>query len=580
MKKSGTRTGLEALKYASRLWMALDTPVSLACHLLAKYGEYEQLVRKEIDPRVYRSPGDFFRDYQSTKLLAKYPYLDTGINRTAVAQKKFIEAEVRCRDTNTLFRMRANGDLTFRPLVESVLSNARAKIAHILGKVPTLEEMDFSFGPGATYGVRGETSVFNKVSATLECTYAFTDRLQEFLEEFPGWVPEGIHDVRVIPGSQLTFVLKDAKTDRPICIEPLLNGLYQKGVGTWIRRRLMRFGINLDDQGINQKLASLAHVLGLSTVDFTSASDMIAYLLVQDLLPIDWFEFLDVARCPRYEFEGRWYNFHKFSSMGNAYTFELETLIFYALATSCCEAVDVDYASQRNLHVYGDDVIIPREAFDLFSEVTDCCGFEVNKKKSFRDGTFFESCGHDYLNGTLVRPFFLRRKTDGLLPTFHATNTVIRLASRLADAQGVLDRSTQASLVDLLHYCANSVPRRLRRFGPEGYGDGHLIAPQDVVHPTRHRHSSGVPSGWDGWVFQSWSETAIKKNPEGGFPTAYGLYATRLQRKLNDWPGSQEPRVSEPTDNGSGYTVRGVTKLRVGRQFCFGAWDCPTHLFQ
>jgi len=582
-KSVGPRMRLNALSYAQRLWEAIDTPVSLGCYLRLKHREYAQLVQKSIVPKSYIDPLAFQLDYQAVKLLSKYPFLDTGINRKVIAFGKFEEAEALCHRTNVRFRLREDG-YHFDSRVERVLSFAQRKISHILGSVPSLETMDFSFGPGAAYGVRKETSVYNKVTSTLECTYAFVDKLQEFLEEFPGWIPEGTATVALLPGSQLTFVPKDAKTDRPICIEPLLNGLYQKGVGSWIRKRLKSFGVNLDDQGTNQKLAALAIDRNLATVDFASASDTIAYRLVMDLLPIDWFEFLEVARCPRYEHEGKWMNFHKFTSMGNAYTFELETLIFYALACGCCEELGIDFRTGFDLSVYGDDVIIPRDAFDLFQEVTIACGFKLNEEKSFREGDFFESCGHDYFQGYLVRPYLIKKRLNTLSSSFYAANTIHRFLGRLlvgglsavsprTDCRPIIDR-----LLGVHDWTVGCIPARFRALGPEGYGDGHLISELDRARPHRVR---GKRASWDGWEFRTLTERAIVHKREE-WPIAYASYFVRglskgdtaLTRELSPH-GDMLLDIPNPTNNGEGYTVRGRVREVWSNGFCHGQWLGP-----
>lgn len=572
---------LDALTYAKKVWESFDTPVSLSCYILAKYQDFKQLVGKSIDPKSYSDPYDFFLDYQSVKLLSKYPYLDTGIDTKQVALEKFLWAEDLCKETNHRFRKRLDGEhLALR--VENVLSNASRKISRILGPVPNLSRMDFSFGPGAAYGVRGETSVFNKVTSPLECTYAFVHKLQEFLEEFPGWIPPGIHDVRVVPGSELTFVPKDAKTDRPICIEPLLNGLYQKGVGSYIRKRLKSFGINLDDQTVNQKLAASAFSDKLATVDFSSASDTISYSLVLDLLPIDWFEFLDVARCPRYLLNGTWSNFSKFTSMGNAYTFELETLIFYALAYACIEELGLVAKTGVNLSVYGDDVIIPQDAFDLFSEVAVACGFRINEEKSFSNGTFFESCGCDYFLGLNVRPFLIKKKLNKLLPSFYAANTLLRIKSRIPvpKGQSFFFRShRQIALRNLLgvhSWIVGRIPSNLRVMGPEGFGDGHLVSELDEAvtsrpsRVTRHRQ-------FDGWWFRTYAERPRRVKLDE-WPIAYALYFTRASKDgdpLYFKPPGWSKEVQTPLDNGSGYAVRGRTQVVNQKVFCHGSWQGP-----
>ncbi len=571
------RIDLSALAYAQKVWESIDTPVSLSCSIMARHKEYAQLVKMKIDPLSYVEPESFALDYQSVKLLSKYPYLDTGIDTELAAREAFHKAESQCLETNRRFRLRESKGELFPSSVESVLSIAARKISRILGDVPSLDLLDFSFGPGAAYGVRRETSVYNKVVSTLECTYAFADKLPEFLEEFPGWIPEGNHPVQLLQGSQLAFVPKDAKTQRPICIEPLLNGLFQKGVGSWVRDRLHRFGVDLRDQSINQRLAGRAWSEELATVDFTSASDTISYLVVMDLLPFDWFEFLDRARSASYEDGSCWKTFQKFSSMGNAYTFELETLIFYALACASCEYLGIEFETGINLHVYGDDVILPKQAFDLFSEVTECCGFTVNKDKSFSEGPFFESCGHDFFFGSNVRPYLVKRKLDTLLGAFYAANTIRRIQSRILQIRSPSPKESERvnDVLDrfgLVHrWVVGRIPHGYRYMGPDGYGDGHLVMPLDVSVTSRCsrvvRHAS-----YDAWCFFSVQQQALLVSLDE-WPAGYALYGTRVQKSSKLWwlpPDGLTPVPSR------GYAVRGRVATKKKKVLCSSEWlDLP-----
>jgi len=59
--------------------------------------------------------------------------------------------------------------------------------------------------------------------------------------------------------------------------------------------------------------------------------------------------------------------------------------------------------------VYGDDIIVPSESYDMVSWALECFGFQVNPEKSFSTGPFRESCGTDAFAGTNVRPIFVDR---------------------------------------------------------------------------------------------------------------------------------------------------------------------------
>lgn len=559
------RMTMSALVWARKLWAALDTPVSLSMTILDRYGEYEQLVSRSVDPRDYQNAYAFYLDYQAVKALSKYPYLDTGIDRKAVAKRKFLDAENHCNSTNNRFRGWKLGIEAFTPPshVDQVLYLAQQKIATILGSVPPLESLDFRFGPGASFGVRGDTSVFKKLTQPLECTFAFAPMLGQFLAEFPGWIPVGSHEVELHAGSELTFVPKDAKTDRPICIEPSLNGLYQKGFGSYIRNRLRSYGIDLRDQTINQRLAQRAVHDSLCTVDFASASDTIAYMLVLELLPIDWVEALDIARSPSYFIEGDWYDFHKFTSMGNAYTFELESLIFYALAAASCAVAGVQYETAVNLSVYGDDVIIPRAAFDLFLEVCTYSGFTINESKSFISGIFFESCGTDWFLGQNVRPLQLKKRPESLQDMYYVSNSTLGIAEkcdslRLASG-GYSHTRRMASLGELHAWCVGCIPRRHRLLTPRGSGDVGLQCDFDVACPSRHRD-------WDGWWYR-----ALHPVPDRvvhrDWPISYALYWAQ-DTGIPWWDCPSEISHSE------GYSLRlSQGRFRVRKAFWGGHWE-------
>lgn len=455
------------------IYEAIDTPVSLGCSLRLKYGELVDLVGVKIDPRNYTSPHRFFLDYQAASLLSKSEFLKTGIDTKLVALRKFEECESHCAKVNERFFNGAN----FPPAVHSVLWTARSYIASVLGRCPGLEELNCSFGPGASFSVRGLTSPFQKLRCGLEATPALARQADSLREFYPGWTDLATTQISVVYGSELTFVPKNAKTDRPICIEPCLNGFVQKGIGTWMKHRLYQAGCDLYQQEKNQSLASKAHSLGLSTVDLSSASDCISLGLVHYLLPSDWLDLLDMVRSPYYlNVDGNWTEFSKFSSMGNAYTFELESLIFLALARSALShsVKDPDFSL---VSVYGDDIIIPTSAFGLFSEALEVCGFLLNPDKTFSNGVFFESCGKDFFFGQNVRPFFLREEIrDDVLGIMHACNSISSIAMKfLPFGRDVMFRRPY-------RYLETAIYKPL--YGPYGYGDGHIHSDWDRCTPT------------------------------------------------------------------------------------------------
>jgi hypothetical protein len=231
--------------------------------------------------------------------------------------------------------------------------------------------------------------------------------------------------LREVEGSVLFTVPKKTDIDRCACKEPDVNMFLQKGVGRHIRRRLLRFNINLNDQSINRDLARLGSAdSSLATVDLSSASDLISHGVVKLLLPSMWYEYLNDIRSHVVEIEGETHRMEMFSSMGNGFTFELESLIFFALMRSVAYFEGVPGV----VSIYGDDIVFPSGMYDLSCFVLEKFGFLVNKDKSFAEGPFRESCGGHYYNGRDVTPFYLKREATRLTDVIRVANQLRRWA--------------------------------------------------------------------------------------------------------------------------------------------------------
>jgi len=227
----------------------------------------------------------------------------------------------------------------------------------------------------------------------------------------------------VVQHNNIDFVPKTAKTHRTIAIEPLLNGFLQKGTDVVLRRCLLRRGIDLSDQGVNQEMARLGS-LDLRdpyvTLDLSAASDSISLEVVRELLPPDWFSFLDQIRSPSYSLDGEVHRFEKFCTMGNGFCFPLETLIFAAIAHAA-------YCVNRqapDLSVYGDDIIVRQNIALYVVELLKHCGFRLNLDKSFLFGDFRESCGADWVRGRDITPVYMRKRVESLSGLINLHNSL------------------------------------------------------------------------------------------------------------------------------------------------------------
>lgn len=456
----------------------VGTPRALAVKLLLENQEYGQLLDLETNPLYYEEPSNFAEDYLVTEMLSKSANLPLGIDRQQVAKDSFYESEEQCRVTNDTFRGYAErlppelyavrqwvhrivGDLT-PDLLDDVVNHAR-------------------FGAGATTGVKGQGSCLSdKYDEQMHVTQKLAPFARAVLgDKWMDYLLRGGRSLRIVEGSKFFTVPKNAKTDRGAATEATLNSRVQLGADRVLRKRLKRFGIDLSTQSVNQVLAELSYACGFATIDMSKASDLIAWWVVYSLFPQRWFELLDLARSERILIDGEWRELEKFSSMGNGFTFAVETVIFLAVCLAC-----VPRGKHRLITVYGDDIIVPAEDATNVIGTLELLGFRVNTKKSFLAGSFFESCGTDWFKGQNVRPYYLRSATDpemisGAPYTLQVANA-LRLWSRRTSYDGLCNSKWKPLWLAI----RSRVPKAWRDCPiPDQLGDSGLIVSRGEALP-------------------------------------------------------------------------------------------------
>lgn len=465
-------------KIASRLYKDLDTPKAHEALGLLEKEDWDALVNLTVSPSEYSTAYEFMKDYQAVSFLRKCPGLPTSYDKSKIGLEKFLAAEQQCKDTN--------GRLSkYRPTIEvgSILELARQHVAIILGNVPKISSLRVRFGPGASSTCAGkDINLLNKLQSRLECSIEALPLVQEMLRSNVemtsatlGLPIDGCVSLlqpltyTIVNHNTLHFVPKDAKTDRGICIEPNSVVPLQLAFGGFIRRRLAYNGLDLNKQAfINKKFAQLGSVDGsYATIDLSSASDTISTELVRRLLPCEWFDKLYALTAQYTKLpDGTLHENEKFSSMGNGFTFELESLIFYAI----CLATKEHLKHNGEVMTFGDDIIVPTEIASTVVEVLEFCGFSLNKDKSFLTGPFRESCGGDYFNGYDVRPYFLKQECGvvHLAVLYPILNGIRRVSARFAghDLMGCdsLLRRTWTCVLKM-------IDEPYRFFGPKDLGD-------------------------------------------------------------------------------------------------------------
>lgn len=473
-----------------KLLASLDSEVG---YRLAHSVHYGQPIDLSIKPEFYSDPCLLRKDLQALSLVSKNPWAydaDEAVLKQN-ALETFLSCEEQCRLTNDNLSYRM---VSLDPFTKQVLDYAKYICYKILGPYK-LEHLDFS--PGANVGIKGsEVNLIDKLKYYPVCTpKAYTTVMWNVLHFLPLYaISSGIitrdrtdlvfnAELPRVKGNNYTTVPKDWKKLRPICIEPLGNMLVQKGIGSAIKSRLKKFGLDISTaQKLHGELARLGSIDdSLSTIDLKSASDTISYELVKYILPSEWFSHLDAVRSQFTNIGGSgvgetWIENEKFSSMGNGYTFELETLLFYCLCLGVRR-----YAGQPSMvvRVYGDDIIVSKPISELTVCVLEDLGFTINLEKTFLSGPFKESCGFDYWKGIPVRPVYLTSEAPAsdssvdvwLAFLYGLANRIVEVSDHLSDHPDFLDESQKKSwsrIVDM-------IPRKLRCFGPSGLGDIVLI---------------------------------------------------------------------------------------------------------
>lgn len=544
-------------KVAAAILRSFASPVADGLVSALCTGDYHAVISARVDPSSYDDGASFARDYCAVSLLRKYSLFPLGIDTARVAIEKFLETEKSCAQTNkTKVRPYVIASLALTP--ESYIQYGREKIRSLLGKFDwnhVHSKMSFSGGASTRlkrnvgapyYKYQGKPDTTRNCAMLSICAIQSIPLWKEQMVALYG--PNPCEWVEIVEGSRVTTVAKSAETDRCIAIEPDMNMFIQKGIGAVIRAKLKSIGINLNDQTLNQKLAKIGSETGsLTTIDLASASDSIALELVRLLLPPEWFEAMCLCRSevgilPN----GVKHRFEKISSMGNGYTFELESLIFWALAQA---VIDLNEVGDRRLGVYGDDIVIHNSVADVLIETLDYCGFKTNVDKTFLTGPFRESCGKHYFYGRDVTPFYIKTPLETLQRKFWVGNSLRLWASR--------DR-TPSDFQKAYDYIVKSVPVRYRYTVPVSLGsECGFWASFDEIRPRYHL--------WKQAFSLKLLRSRRRKHKPDGVAAVLHYFNGSVESEPSNWSGVAR-------GSSSGYLEKGETKYYHSKVYV-SWWD-------
>jgi hypothetical protein len=252
------------------------------------------------------------------------------------------------------------------------------------------------------------------------------------------------------PPARLLAVPKTYAGPRLICSEPTSGQWCQQVIRDYLMSRAkdtsLSPSIDFRSQERNQELAQEAsHTGSHSTIDLSSASDRISCWVVERLFRLR----PELLQC-MYSVRTRWVHqdidrfspayarLRKFSTMGSALTFPVQTYLFTVLAVGTIiherrwkhSIASIRRACQE-VRVFGDDMIVPIDCHDSIVATLTHFLLKVNPAKTFWTGRFRESCGIDAYDGNDVtkvsimsRP--LVSKPESVLSSVDTHNNLLR----------------------------------------------------------------------------------------------------------------------------------------------------------
>lgn len=272
------------------------------------------------------------------------------------------------------------------------------------------------------------------------------------------------------PPSKLISVPKTLKGPRLIASEPVSHQWCQQTIKDYFVGRLsstpIARSIHFHNQSYNQEAARRAsHTQSHVTVDLSSASDRLSCWTVERIFRRNsslvaalhasrtrWVANAIDKKSPQF------HKLRKFSCMGSACTFPVQSYVFAIVAIGSVlysrnmpVTIKTIRKISREVLVFGDDIIIPKDGWNLLQEMLGHLRLKVNPHKTFFSGSFRESCGLDAYDGTDVTP------------TYSMTYPEVSRPESIASCVSTSNNFAMRGLLNASRYVRSRV-LRLRRF--------------------------------------------------------------------------------------------------------------------
>lgn len=327
--------------------------------------------------------------------------------------------------------------------------------------------------------------------------------------------------------SKVTAVPKTLKGPRLIAQEPVAMQYAQQSL-------LERFvdeiesmdieSIRFTDQSVNRRMALYSSINGdYATVDLKDASDRVPFNFVSSVfhrLPNLWKKMTACRSTKSILPNGDILHLGKWASQGSALCFPVLAVTVYTVAaytvkqlTGLSTRRTIAYCN-KNVFVYGDDLIIPTHILRDVIANLESIGLRVNKNKTYGGGYFRESCGMDAYRGYDVTPTRITRlpptdvnSVDAIVSLVESSNSFHqkgywRTASLIVDqinslgvrlplgssCSGYLSLTTYQNVVEFDRYSADGLHNRIvKAFSvksviPSSKIDGHEALLKCLLH--------------------------------------------------------------------------------------------------
>lgn len=465
---SADKLELECKAIALECLIAVDTTYS--SDILARLSAEPTCIEKP-NPKDYPLPNHYRHDSQAYAFIGKNVLFSNEENLVPELVSTFFEQEKK----NSLVNNRFTFD-TYDPILDQVKRN----VLRLIGSQPKFVKCyenyfladSFNYGPGSSYFFKGnlvnpwDKIKKGKVTLTTGCVPIW----KHLTENTP------FHDkeILIIEQDTFDFVPKNFKSLRTIAVGNCGNGIVQRVLGKALNHKLKRFFDLSKRPMVHKEVVRIcSSTRSHATIDIKNASNSMCTNVVKKVIPPIWFDYLNKARHHRTQIGEMVHDLSLFSSMGNGFTFELESILFYAILMTLPNnkllemrpgEIPGTNAIVGDISIFGDDIICRAEDVPLLTQRLKHFGFEVNTQKSFwGESWFYESCGADFFAKADVTPYYLNGKVSrsNLQSLYGQCNTIL-----LASYALYFEHPNQSRFARAYSKALKLIPKKFRIYGP------------------------------------------------------------------------------------------------------------------